>query len=401
MKNIGNTVKKIYVSFDGEVQLNITTSSRLDPFLKLQIDRAIGITSSHRILLPTALELNYFQKEVKSVLVETSSNANVFSFDTSTSASVGSLINLPVHKLSTKYIMVSATPDRKSQLALAAIKNNTIISITFKMEENIALNIEGQIFYNDNVFNLSLDRFETYQIAHSTDLTGTVIESTNPLAAYSGNDCVKLGGIGFCDHLITQLPPTDSVDYIYIVPPHSDNRDTMIRITAIEKSDIYYFIGAVNQTISLNISNSFDTKISSNQTCFIQSTASVLVTGFGLHSNNSEYGDPSITIIQGINQYISYFKTVIPAGYINNYASIMIKKSSQDFIHINNKKINASEVVFEENVVVGITTYSVRLIRVPAGELTAFTLDGERFGIIFTGVSKNEAYGFSGNILLP
>lgn len=43
----------------------------------------------------------------------------------------------------------------------------------------------------------------------------------------------------------------------------------------------------------------------------------------------------------------------------------------------------------------------MRSIRVPEGELTAFTLNEEVFGVVFTGLKKNEAYGFSGNILLP
>lgn len=109
------------------------------------------------------------------------------------------------------------------------------------------------------MFSFSLDRFETYQISHSTDLTGTVIESSLPIAAFSGNDCIQLDNIGYCDHLIAQLPPTDFVDYVYIVPPNFVGRDTIIRITAIEKSQIYYKIDSINKTFSLDKSSFFDT----------------------------------------------------------------------------------------------------------------------------------------------
>lgn len=44
--------------------------------------------------------------------------------------------------------------------------------------------------------------------------------------------------------------------------------------------------------------------------------------------------------------------------------------------------------------------YNVRSIRVAEGKLTASTVDGERFGLIFAGVSNYESYGFSGNSLL-
>lgn len=100
MKNIVNTTKHVYVTSERDVQMNITTSSRLDPSLKMHIDRNIVVKSSHHIILPTEFDLNYFQKEVKSVLIETSDDVNVISFD-SGHGTVGSTMNLPIHKLST------------------------------------------------------------------------------------------------------------------------------------------------------------------------------------------------------------------------------------------------------------------------------------------------------------
>lgn len=45
----------------------------------------------------------------------------------------------------------------------------------------------------------------------------------------------------------------------------------------------------------------------------------------------------------------------------------------------------------------GNLTYNVRTIQVSEGELTAYTVDDENVGVLFTGVSYREAYGFSGN----
>lgn len=110
------------------------------------------------------------------------------------------------------------------------------------MKRNISLNIDGNSFLNGDVYNLTLDRFETYEIAHGTDLTGTVIESSVPITAFSGNDCSKLENIGYCDHLIHQLIPTRDLDKTYIVPPNSNDRSTKVRITATENTNISYTI---------------------------------------------------------------------------------------------------------------------------------------------------------------
>lgn len=78
--------------------------------------------------------------------------------------------------------------------------------ITFQMKEG--LQIDGKVYQSGDIFSLILNRFETYQIAHTVDMTGTVVESSSPIAVFSGNDCNILNGQGFCDHLIEQLPPT-------------------------------------------------------------------------------------------------------------------------------------------------------------------------------------------------
>ena len=241
------------------------------------------------------------------------------------------------------------------------------------MRSNLPLYISGNAFYNNSVYNITLRRFETYQIAHGTDLTGIVIESSSPIAAFSGNDCNTLESMGACDHLIEQLPPTASVDKRYIVPPNPDDRDTLIRVTALENCSFTCSVGNVNQTLSLDQYDTFDTKISSNQTCSIESQKPVFVTTFGLHSKSSSFGDPSMTIVPGVNQYLNYYKIIVPTGYTNSYVSIMMKFSSKDFLQINGTEIRTEDIVFESKLFANTFSYNDRVIKVSEGELTAET----------------------------
>ncbi|XP_078329766.1 IgGFc-binding protein-like isoform X2 [Crassostrea virginica] len=401
MKTYELSINRIYITSDSGVQINVSTSENLDSTLKNQIDKMINISSSQLVTIPGAMELNNFQTEVKSIIIESSQDIFVTS-NTDEPGTSGSTTHIPLNKLSAEYVVVSTEPTLfTSQFAVAAIADNTWISITFKMRRNLPLYISGNAFYNNNVFNITLHRFETYQIAHSTDLTGTVIKSSSPIAAFSGNDCNKLEYIGYCDHLIEQLPPTVSVDNTYIVPPNSDDRDTLIRITALENCSFTYSVGNVNQTVSLHQYDTFDTKISDNQTCSIESKKPVLVTTFGLRSKSFNLGDPSMIIVPGVNQYLNYYKIVVPSDYANSYVSILMKYSSKDFLQINNTEIRREDIVFESNLYANTFTYNVRVIKVSEGELTASTVDGERFGLICNGVGSVKAYGFSGNSLIP
>lgn len=401
MKNISPTEKSIYVTSENGVQLNLSTSSRLDTAIKSQIDQSEDIPSNKKITIPSAIELTSFKKEVKSILIEASDDVFVISRDRfTTHDSVGSTTHIPVHKLSTSYLVITTLPVSpwKSQLAVAAIEDSTNISVTFKM--NKPLHIDGITYYNNDIFNFSLDRFETYEIAHIADLTGTVIHSSVPIAAFSGNDCNKLENMGACDHLIEQLPPIVSLDKTYIVPPNSNDRDALIRITAIENTNLTVNISGRSQTVTLKSLESHNTKISSTQTCTVDSPNAITVTSFGLISKTSKLGDPSMTIVPGIRQYLDYYKIVVPTGYIYNYVSIMILEDSKHAFRINGTTISSYNIVFDENVTVGNTTFNVRSIKVTEGELTASTVNGERFGLMFAGVRDYESYGFSGNSVL-
>lgn len=92
-----------------------------------------------------------------------------------------------------------------------------------------------------------------------------------------------------------------------------------------------------------------------------------------------------MTIAPGVHQYLNHYKVIIPAGYINSYVAVEIKNEN---------------VVFEEMLIANFT-YNVRVIKVKEGELRAFTVNGEPFGLICTGVSSFEAYSFAGSSLLP
>lgn len=271
-KSINQSTKNVYITSENGVQMNMSTSPYLDASLKTQIDRSVTVPSSHHIILPSELKLQSFRKEVKSVLIETSSDIFVTSHNDGL-YSVGSTTHIPLHKLSAQYVVIPTEPENSSpsQFAVTAIEDSTTISITFNMKRSLPLNVDGNIFHHGSVFNIYLDRFETYQIEHITDISRTFIESSVPIAAFSGNDCNTLENMDGCDHLVEQLPLIVIVDKTHIVPPNLDNIGTLIRITAIENANITYRIGSVTQTRPLLKFDSFDSNISSSEACFIES----------------------------------------------------------------------------------------------------------------------------------
>lgn len=237
MKNATNTTNTLYVTSVHGVKMNVTTSELLNNSIKALVDRIVFTSSAEKFSISSSMELESFIKETKCISIETSGDAMIFS-QTDGSSSVGITTLIPVHKLAVEYIIISSNPVKCfSQFAIASPHENTRIWITFKMKEG--LQIDRETYQNGDVLILKLNHLETYQIEHTVDMTGTVVESSSPIAVFSGNDCNPVTGHGVCDHMFEQLLPTSNIDTAYVVTPHM-NSDTKIRIIATEFSIIFY-----------------------------------------------------------------------------------------------------------------------------------------------------------------
>nr|XP_034320037.1 IgGFc-binding protein-like isoform X3 [Crassostrea gigas] len=395
MQNIRNTKKSIYVTSVNGIRINVTTSERLNSSLKSEIDQITSIYSVEQFFIPNSMELEGFKIETKCILIETSQNSMVVS-QADVYSSVGMTTHIPIHKLSTKYVIVSTNPVKYfSQFAVASINENTMISITFQM--NDTLQIDGKIYRSGETFSIKLNRYETYQIQHTVDLTGTFVQSSLPIAVFSGDDCNKLNGQGFCDHLIEQLPPTSRIDAVYVVPPHLYS-NTKIRVMAIDKSTIFY--NCTNKTFykSYERLEYFDIDISSNGVCYIQSNGPILVASFGLSSSLSYNSDPSMVIVPGFHQYQNYYKIIVPFGYDYSYITVIMEQSDS-LLLLNGYTVASSNILYQE-ILYYSTHFKVMIIRVLAGELTVTTTKSDKFGLMCAGMNFFKSFAFSGNSVL-
>lgn len=124
---------------------------------------------------------------------------------------------IPLHKLSTKYAVISTEPKSGylSQSVVIALENNAAILINFKMKQNLPLNNEGNIFYRGDVFHFLRSCLKHIRLSTLPIYQGHSLNHHFKSQRFSGNDCNRLENIGTCGHLIEQLPPTDILTKIY------------------------------------------------------------------------------------------------------------------------------------------------------------------------------------------
>lgn len=165
------------------------------------------------------------------------------------------------------------------------------------------------------------------------------------------------------------------------------------------------FYNNVNITLGTNISMLHLTereykniKVTANEVAIVKSYHSVMVTGYAMGSHSN---DPYMTVIPGINQYLDYYKIVVPDQYRDNYLCVIIPTGSLNNLYINQIPVSQFDAVYQRSVISSGKSFYVRTIPVKEGVYTLRTTDQEPFGLIVYGHRNNDGYGFAGNFVLP
>ncbi|XP_061180773.1 IgGFc-binding protein-like [Saccostrea echinata] len=391
----------IYITTDNNTSVNISTSPNLRAKIKSATDRIMNVFSYSSITLPFNLTCEYLTIEAKAILLQTSELSTVSIFDSFYKISNDGTLIIPTEKLSTTYLVSSTKPyysgsnDYYSQFAIAIAHEKTKVKIRFRMKSNTSISLLGGTYKDQDVFTVSLVKYETLQIRHTTDLTGTFITSSEPIAVFSGNRCQHLK-LGACSHLVTQLPPTTEFDNKYIVPPFYGNSRTLIQVISESQSSVDVTIGNQESTWHMKEKEYRNIEVASDEITILESDNAILVTGFGMGSRSN---DPYMTVIPGVHQYVDYYKIVVPDGYINNYICVIIPNKFTKYLQINGSSFDYYKTVHLSSAVLD-TTFSIRVLEVNNGPVVVSTTNNAKFGLIVYGHRGYDGYGFAGNYVL-
>ncbi len=165
------------------------------------------------------------------------------------------------------------------------------------------------------------------------DLTGTVIESTQPVAVFGGHDCVNVGA-GNCDHLETQLLPVEAWGKEYVAGHMEINSPNVYRVTA-------YYDGTVLSTApvasglegkTLNrgewaeASTMSDFVLTANHAFQVVSYIAGYDPGSG--SGSGILIDPSMAALIPTHQYRADYPLLVPADYEADYVTVIRQKGT-------------------------------------------------------------------------
>ncbi|XP_062574160.1 IgGFc-binding protein-like [Saccostrea cucullata] len=200
--------KTIYILSDGDFEFKLISKFSTQLFNEVVTPRI----NVREISVTSAISLSDFKIEEKALQIETSRDVFVIIIDNYIHTS-DSTSTLPIKSTSNSYVISTPRAFSKTtgpQFAIASRRNSTTIKIHFQFDPDLPKKVNGITYQNGSVMHLVLHELETYEIYHRVDMSGTFIESTYPIAVFSGSYCTEIGfknstDFGSCSKLVNNF----------------------------------------------------------------------------------------------------------------------------------------------------------------------------------------------------
>lgn len=228
---------------DGATRLFITSDYNTRAVIKSRetnVKKEIEIKSRelYPVDFPTSVRMRGTAIEEKGIHIKADSEIVVYGLNIM-KFTTDAYLALPVDIQSTKYIIPSFKPSYTSLIGIIAIHDRTTIFVTFQFaDRRSSFRFRGRNYRHRDTISVVLNRLQSFQISHNTDMSGTRIFSTRPISVFSGNECANVPfDKGYCDHLVEHIPPVNTWGQRFITAPLAGRRGgDFFRIMAANQS---------------------------------------------------------------------------------------------------------------------------------------------------------------------
>ena len=225
---------------------------------------------------------------------------------------------IPDPLLGTEYVAASykkIVTKTVSFILVVAQADNTDVSLELsKLADGETIQIGGVTYDRRDTLLVTLNSLQTLQIQTASDLTGTRISSTKPVAAYSGQNRTRLIVTNDCfSHLSDQLPPVVNLGrkFVLLSSPEQDVGD-LYRFIATHPFTTVVVESVPKTTIHLLSSGDFyEYDLASQSYLYAQSDRPVMVVQL---TKNSKYpngtdrsADASMGVLAPLEQAESFY----------------------------------------------------------------------------------------------
>ncbi len=317
---------------DRDVELYVSTSEPGGAFVTVtspgwtnpRVDERIAVSPGQQTRVVVSRNLIAVGTEIstKGIKISSSAVVSVTAFNRQNSNCDGFLV-YPTEALGTAYFAV--TSPFNAQIGVVSPRDGTMVEITFPNVPTVSVTIERTQYGPGSTFRTTLNQHETLQIQDSSgsDLTGTLIRASQPIAVFSGNSYTFIGGNNVLDHTVEQMPPVSAWGTDYIVfPTPSTEQGGVIKIVAAEaNTDVQVFTSTVLQRTLRTPGDSVEVDFRKDEFCRVLAQKPVLVVHLAKSGGNFP-SEPAMAVIPPRAQYLPSYNPNVPpteSGLFDHY----------------------------------------------------------------------------------
>ena len=199
-----------------------------------------------------------------------------------------------------------------SFILVVAQADNTEVSLELsKLADGETIQIGGVTYDRRDTLRVTLNSLQTLQIQTASDLTGTRISSTIPVATYSGQNRTRVVNSNKCfSHLSDQLPPVVNLGrkFVLLSTPEKDTGD-LYRFIAAHPFTTVVVESVPKTTIHLLSPGDFyEYDLASQSYLYAQSDRPVMVVQLTKTPKSWSFpGDPSMGVLAPLEQAESFY----------------------------------------------------------------------------------------------
>ena len=196
-------------------------------------------------------------------------------------------------------------------LVVAQVDNTEISLELSKLADGETIQIGDVTYDRRDTLLVTLNSLQTLQIQTASDLTGTSISSTKPVATYSGQNRTRVVNSNNCfSHLSDQLPPVVNLGrrFVLLSTPEKDDGD-LYRFIAAHPFTTVVVESVPKTTIHLLSPGDFyEYDLASQSYLYAQSDRPVMVVQLTKTTRSIDsLGDPSMGVLAPLEQAESFY----------------------------------------------------------------------------------------------
>jgi len=300
-------------------------------------------------------------------------------------------MGLPTDVLGTEYRVMSyraSIASFGSYFVITGTEDGTTVTITPSVDVDNNARDAANSYTAGTPYDISLDKGDTYRletVLQNDDMTGTLITSDKPISVFSGVECVNIGA-GACDHIVEQLPPTDTFGKKFATMPLELLLNN-IRILAHEDNTEVIINGSTVATLAAGDFHDVD----SADALYIETSKPTIVAQFSQGGGAGGMGDPFMMLIPPYEQFMNSYTVTTPASGFDtyNYVNVIVVSAGKGSISLDNALI--AETEFTQ-----ISTSDLYGAKVPV-DVGSHTLASDyNFGAFSYGFASANSYGYAG-----